>query len=302
MGMPENQQNGMNITPDGVVYEVLDDGTISKIARVLPNKEIILFGDTKVVSEHWNCPNCGVKEITSKFCPECGTKKPESKPKPKTWNCQNCGEKGLTSKFCPECGTKKPEPDSEPVAEQETWDCSKCGTKKINSKFCPECGAKKPETKTSVIVVNQFEQDLFQSAKRKNTLEALTDFLQRFPNGANAVEAQNIVGEILHHKRQNYAEAFKWYKQAAERGNAVAQNNLAEMYCFGIGIERNYGEGVRWFKKAAEQGDSRGQYNLASCYHYGWGVCKDDKKAMYWLSQATEKGDARAKNALKNWF
>ena len=76
--MPVNQQNRMNITPDGVVYEVLDDGTISKIARVLPNKEIILFGDTKIVGDNWNCPNCGAKEITSKFCPECGTKKPES--------------------------------------------------------------------------------------------------------------------------------------------------------------------------------------------------------------------------------
>jgi len=78
MGMPENQQNRMNITPDGVVYEVANDGTISRIARVLPNKEIILFGDTKVIGDNWNCPNCGAKEITSKFCPECGTKKPES--------------------------------------------------------------------------------------------------------------------------------------------------------------------------------------------------------------------------------
>lgn len=79
MGMPENPQNNVNITPDGVVYEVLDDGTISKIARVLPNNEIELFAKTKVVSEHWNCPNCGAKEVTSKFCPECGMKKPKSK-------------------------------------------------------------------------------------------------------------------------------------------------------------------------------------------------------------------------------
>ena len=152
-----------------------------------------------------------------------------------------------------------------------------------------------------VIAVTQSEQNLFQNAKKEKTLEALTDFIQRFPNGTNAVEAKNIVGEI-YHKRQNYAEAFKWYMQAAERGNSVAQNHLAEMYCFGIGIARNYGEALKWFKKAAEQGDSIGQYNLASCYHYGWGVCRNDEMAMYWLSRAAAKGDIRSENALKNWF
>ncbi len=105
MGMPEQTQNRMNITPDGVVYEVLDDGTISKIARVMPNKEIILFGETKVVGDNWNCPNCGAKEITSKFCPECGTKKTEKT----SMTCKICGQKcyveGIGSiNFCPSCG------------------------------------------------------------------------------------------------------------------------------------------------------------------------------------------------------
>lgn len=86
-------------------------------------------------NDGWEC-SCGVKNITSKFCPDCGAKKPEP-VKADTWDCTACGTKGITSKFCPDCGAKKPEPPA-------TWDCA-CGVKNITSKFCPDCGAKKPE-------------------------------------------------------------------------------------------------------------------------------------------------------------
>ena len=81
----------------------------------------------------WDCPNCGVRNITSKFCPECGTKRPEADA---GWTCPECGTKNITSKFCPECGAKKPEPDL-------GWDCPECGAKGIKAKFCPECGHKR---------------------------------------------------------------------------------------------------------------------------------------------------------------
>lgn len=83
----------------------------------------------------WDCPECGTKNIQSKFCPDCGVKKPE----PKTgWDCPQCGTKNIQSKFCPECGTKQPE-------APKGWDCPACGAKNIMSKFCPECGHKRGE-------------------------------------------------------------------------------------------------------------------------------------------------------------
>ena len=84
-------------------------------------------------ADTWDCPNCGNKGITGKFCGECGTKKPEA---PAAWDCPNCGNKGITAKFCGECGFKKP--------EKTSWDCPQCGEKDIEAKFCPECGHKKP--------------------------------------------------------------------------------------------------------------------------------------------------------------
>ncbi|MCQ2462167.1 MAG: SPFH domain-containing protein [Clostridia bacterium] len=83
----------------------------------------------------WDCPACGCKGITSKFCPECGAKKPET---PAAWDCPACGCKGITSKFCPECGAKKPEAPA-------TWICPDCGQTDITTKFCPNCGRKKED-------------------------------------------------------------------------------------------------------------------------------------------------------------
>ena len=88
-------------------------------------------------SPAWDCPACGCKNITSKFCPDCGAKKPEPKPAD-VWDCPACGKKGITSKFCPDCGTKKPEAPT-------GWNCPDCGATDLTSRFCPYCGAKKPE-------------------------------------------------------------------------------------------------------------------------------------------------------------
>ena len=87
-------------------------------------------------ADSWDCPVCGNKGITVKFCGECGAKKPEPKGAD-SWDCPVCGNKGITAKFCGECGAKKPEA---PAA----WDCPVCGNKGITAKFCGECGAKKP--------------------------------------------------------------------------------------------------------------------------------------------------------------
>ena len=86
----------------------------------------------------WDCPNCGAKNIQSRFCPDCGSKKPEpvAAPAADTWDCPACGAKGITSRFCPECGAKKP---------SLTWTCPNCGTADIKSKFCPNCGRKRDE-------------------------------------------------------------------------------------------------------------------------------------------------------------
>jgi uncharacterized protein len=61
---------------------------------------------------------------------------------------------------------------------------------------------------------------------------------------------------------QNYAEALKWYRLAADQGNASAQNNLGGMYAAGRGPPQDYAEALKWYRLAANQGNALGQNNL----------------------------------------
>jgi len=48
MGMLKNKYE---VSPDGMIYRIEDDGSITKIARILPNDEIEPLGSTKVVGD-----------------------------------------------------------------------------------------------------------------------------------------------------------------------------------------------------------------------------------------------------------
>ena len=45
-------------------------------------------------------------------------------------------------------------------------------------------------------------------------------------------------------------EAFKWFKKAAELGNADAQYELCKTYRYGQGVERNNYEAEKWLSKS----------------------------------------------------
>ena len=48
--------------------------------------------------------------------------------------------------------------------------------------------------------------------------------------------------------------AALWYRRAAERGEAVAQMNLGDIYAQGRGLDRDPIKALAWFSLAAEQG------------------------------------------------
>ena len=96
----------------------------------------------------------------------------------------------------------------------------------------------------------------------------------------------------------DYAEAVKLSRNAAEHGDADAQNNLGWAYREGKGVPQNYAESVEWFRTAAEQGNADAQNNLGWAYREGKGVPQDYAEAIKWFRKAAEQGNAAAQNNL----
>lgn len=91
---------------------------------------------------------------------------------------------------------------------------------------------------------------------------------------------------------QNYAEAVKWFRLAAERGDGDAQNHLGHVYRYGQGVDQNYAEAVRWFRLAADQGSADAQLNLGSAYFTGLGIAQNYTEAVHWFQMAANQGNA----------
>jgi len=90
--------------------------------------------------------------------------------------------------------------------------------------------------------------------------------------------------------RQDYAEAVKWYRKAADQDFADAQFELANCYETGNGVQRNHVEAAKWYRKAAEQGHAEAQRELGRCYTQGRGVKADYDEADKWFSAASDQG------------
>ncbi|MBR5946419.1 sel1 repeat family protein, partial [bacterium] len=130
---------------------------------------------------------------------------------------------------------------------------------------------------------------------------------------------------------QNSNMAAKLLKEAAEKGHANAQFNLAVCFARGIGVNMDHGQTLIWLEKAAanghpqakefleelkrdggleapadlkevteaaEKGDAEAQCKLAMIYYMGQGVPRDLDKMIYWLEKSAGQGFAEAQFRL----
>jgi len=91
----------------------------------------------------------------------------------------------------------------------------------------------------------------------------------------------------------------KWYRKAADQGDAGGQSNLGFMYAEGRGVAKDEAEAVKWYRKAAEQGNAPAQFNLGFMYDKGRGVAKDDAEAYKWYLLAGAQGNVAAKEGIE---
>lgn len=94
------------------------------------------------------------------------------------------------------------------------------------------------------------------------------------------------------------AKAAKWYLKAAGQGDVDAQFNYAYLLTQGKGVDQDYVAACEWFTKAAEQGDAEAQAQLGFIYFKGQGVDKDYARAAVWYEKAAGQGNEEAQNSL----
>lgn len=102
------------------------------------------------------------------------------------------------------------------------------------------------------------------------------------------VSAQSNLGWLYDGMIPNrLVDSAKWYRRAAEQGDARSQANLASKYLRGRGVLKDYQEALVWFRKSALQGYAFAQGYLCIMYADGLGIPVDNVKAYAWCNIAT---------------
>ena len=102
---------------------------------------------------------------------------------------------------------------------------------------------------------------------------------------AGNAEAQNSVGSILQEDR-NYIEALAWYEKAAAQGHAQATNSEAYLYDMGLGVPQDRKRGFALYSRAADLGFAEAMWNLANMYGAGQLGPADPHMACVWTYRA----------------
>lgn len=100
--------------------------------------------------------------------------------------------------------------------------------------------------------------------------------------------------EGKHGLEKNVAESSRWFMEAANRGNDVAQFQMGLRYETGAGVKKNAKEAAKWYMRAASKNNVVALYKLGCCYYYGDGVTIDNHSAWWCFKKAAELGDSWA--------
>ena len=119
------------------------------------------------------------------------------------------------------------------------------------------------------------------------------------------IPAQNLLAEAYltgHGAKQDYAEAFKWFKKSADQGNGAAQFKLGGLYYSGSGVKRDLAASLAWLRRSAEAGYAPAQAALGAKHIAGEDVQKDAALGLDWVKKAAEAGHEPSQFQLGSMF
>ncbi len=117
------------------------------------------------------------------------------------------------------------------------------------------------------------------------------------PGGQFGLAVCYLTGDGI---RKSPFEAIKLLRDAAGQNHVASQYYLGECYYGGLnGITMDHAEAFNWFRKAAEHGSLEAQDRLGDCFLHGYGTEKNRNKAIIWYKAAAKGGSPEAEEKLK---
>jgi Sel1 repeat len=111
--------------------------------------------------------------------------------------------------------------------------------------------------------------------------------------------AQMIISEVQY-ALKNLNEGERWLRKSAQKGNIFAEYTLGAELTFGLrGGAPRPEEGIIWLKLAACEGYPGAQEELADCYRRGLGVEKDELEGYGWFLISLRSWPSTNKNSAK---
>lgn len=102
---------------------------------------------------------------------------------------------------------------------------------------------------------------------------------------------------------EDNGESLNWYRMAADQGLLVAQHRVGLIYEIGIGTEKDEVEAAEWYFVAAEMGHPQSQYEMGRMLYLGLGGhYPDHSLAADYFHKSAEQGNAKAQHTLGEMY
>lgn len=143
---------------------------------------------------------------------------------------------------------------------------------------------------------NAYEQP---GAKRCGEVVKFFDLARSIPEAQYMIGREYRIGDC---RKIDYRNAAKWFKMAADNGEAQAASAYAEILFDGKLGSPDRKAAVTYIQMAALAGDDAALVDIAEVYDAGIGVTKNPLRAREYYEAAAEKGNLQAIGVLENAY
>ena len=112
------------------------------------------------------------------------------------------------------------------------------------------------------------------------------------------VAVQFYVGQSV---GRDYARAFEWFEKSAQGRFPPAYYSLGNLLANGMGVAKDQAAATGWYRKAADRGNADGQLAMAIRLTAGTGIDPNPAEAYFWVVLSAMGGNPTAQRLRTEW-